>query len=50
MAKMGDTETAEKDQTKEVFMRKAIVVESLWVDGVMESPEEWAFSCSNDEM
>ena len=51
MAKMGDTETAEmQDQTKEVIMRKVIVVEFLSVDGVMESPEEWAFSYSNDEM
>ncbi len=40
----------EQDQTKEVFMRKVIVVEFLSLDGVMESPEEWAFSYSNDEM
>jgi dihydrofolate reductase len=31
-------------------MRKVIVVEFLSLDGVMESPEEWAFSYSNDEM
>ena len=31
-------------------MRKVIVVELLSLDGVMESPEEWAFSYSNDEM
>jgi CubicO group peptidase (beta-lactamase class C family) len=51
MAKMGDTETAEmQDQTKEVIMRKVTVVEFLSVDGVVGSPEEWAFSYSNDEM
>ena len=31
-------------------MRKVLVVEFLLLDGVMESPEEWAFSYSNDEM
>jgi dihydrofolate reductase len=31
-------------------MRKVIAVELLSLDGVMESPEEWAFSYSNDEM
>ena len=31
-------------------MRKVIAVELVSVDGVMESPEEWAFSYSNDEM
>ncbi len=31
-------------------MRKVIVVELLSLDGVMESPEEWAFSYSNAEM
>ena len=31
-------------------MRKAIAVEFVSLDGVMESPEEWAFSYSNDEM
>ena len=51
MAKVVDTEAAEmQDQTKEVFMRKVIVVEFLSLDGVMESPEKWAFSYSNDEM
>jgi len=35
---------------KEVFMRKVIIVEFLSLDGVMESPEKWAFSYSNDEM
>jgi dihydrofolate reductase len=51
MAKIVDTEAAEiQHQTKEVFMRKVIIVEFLSLDGVMESPEEWAFSYSNDEM
>ena len=51
MAKVVDTETAEmQDQMEEVFMRKVIAVEFLSLDGVMESPEEWAFSYSNDEM
>ena len=31
-------------------MRKLIAVEMLSLDGVMESPEEWAFSYANDEM
>src|ERR687894_303696 len=31
-------------------MRKVIVVELLSLDGVMESPEEWAFSYADDEM
>ncbi len=31
-------------------MRKVIAVELVSVDGVMRSPEEWAFSYSNDEM
>ena len=31
-------------------MRKVVVVEFLSLDGVMEWPEEWAFSYSNDEM
>jgi dihydrofolate reductase len=31
-------------------MRKVVVVELVSLDGVMESPEEWAFSYSNDEM
>ena len=51
MAKVAYTEAAAlQDQTKEIFMRKVIVVELLSLDGVMESPEEWAFSYSNDEM
>ncbi len=31
-------------------MRKVIASELMSVDGVMESPEEWAFSYSNEEM
>jgi dihydrofolate reductase len=31
-------------------MRKVIASELVSLDGVMESPEEWAFSYSNDEM
>ena len=31
-------------------MRKVVAVEFVSVDGVMESPEEWAFSYSSDEM
>ena len=31
-------------------MRRVVAVELLSVDGVMESPEEWAFSYSNEEM
>jgi dihydrofolate reductase len=51
MAEVVDTEAAEmQDQMEEVFMRKVIAVEFLSLDGVMESPEEWAFSYSNDEM
>jgi dihydrofolate reductase len=35
---------------KEVTVRKLVAVELVSVDGVMEKPEEWAFSYSNDEM
>lgn len=31
-------------------MRKVIALELVSLDGVIESPEEWAFSYSNDEM
>jgi dihydrofolate reductase len=31
-------------------MRKVVAVEFVSLDGVMESPEEWAFPYSNDEM
>jgi dihydrofolate reductase len=37
-------------QTKEVPLRKVVALELVSVDGVMESPEEWAFSYSNGEM
>jgi dihydrofolate reductase len=37
-------------RTKEVPVRRVVAVELLSVDGVMESPEEWAFSYSNEEM
>jgi dihydrofolate reductase len=35
---------------KEVALRKLVAVELVSLDGVMESPEEWAFSYSNGEM
>jgi dihydrofolate reductase len=31
-------------------MRKLVAVELVSLDGVMESPEEWAFAYSNEEM
>ena len=31
-------------------MRKVVALELVSVDGVMESPEEWAFAYSNEEM
>jgi dihydrofolate reductase len=34
---------------KEVAMRKLVAWELVSLDGVMETPEEWAFSYSNDE-
>jgi dihydrofolate reductase len=37
-------------RTKEVFVRRVIATELVSVDGVMESPEEWAFPYSNDEL
>ena len=37
-------------RTKEVAVRKVVAVELVSVDGVIESPEEWAFPYSNDEM
>jgi dihydrofolate reductase len=39
-----------QDPTKEVAVRKVVAVEFVSVDGVMEAPEEWAFSYTNDEM
>jgi len=48
---MADWEAGEmQDRTKEVVVRKVVAVELVSVDGVMETPEEWAFSYSNDEM
>jgi dihydrofolate reductase len=35
---------------EEVPMRNLVAVELVSVEGVMESPEEWAFPYSNDEM
>ena len=35
---------------EEVTMRKVVAVELVSVDGIMESPERWAFTYSNDEM
>jgi dihydrofolate reductase len=37
-------------RTKEVPLRKVVAVELLSVDGVMESPETWAFPYSDEEM
>jgi dihydrofolate reductase len=37
-------------RTKEVAVRKVVAVELVSVDGVMESPEKWAFPYSNEEM
>jgi hypothetical protein len=37
-----------QDRTKEVPVRKVVAVELVSLDGVMESPEEWAFAYSND--
>jgi dihydrofolate reductase len=48
---IADTDVSElRNRTKEVFVRKVVAVELVSVDGVMEKPEEWAFSYSNDEM
>jgi dihydrofolate reductase len=50
-AKVADEHAYEmQDRTKEVFVRKVVAVELVSVDGVMESPEKWAFSYSNEEM
>ena len=51
MEKMADGKASEwQDRTKEVSVRKVVAVELASVDGVIEAPEEWAFSYSNDEM
>ena len=48
---MADMSTGDGwDPTQEVTVRKVVAVELVSVDGVMGSPEEWAFSYSNDEM
>jgi hypothetical protein len=39
-----------QDLTKEVAVRNVVAVEFVSVDGVMESPEVWASSYTNDEM
>jgi dihydrofolate reductase len=36
--------------SEEALMRKVVASEIVSLDGVMGSPEEWAFSYSNDEM
>jgi dihydrofolate reductase len=49
--KMADGKAIQwQDRTKEVSVRKVVAVELASVDGVIEAPEEWAFSYSNDEM
>jgi dihydrofolate reductase len=49
--KMADGKASEwQDRTKEVSVRKVVAVELVSVDGVIEAPEEWAFSYSNDEI
>jgi dihydrofolate reductase len=40
----------DEERTKEISVRKVVAVELVSLDGVMESPEKWAFSYSNDEM
>jgi dihydrofolate reductase len=48
---MADEKASERwDRTKEVSMRKLVALELVSLDGVMEAPEEWAFSYSNEEM
>src|SRR4028119_2217871 len=50
--KIAHTEVSEmKDRTEEISsVRRIVAWELVSVDGVMESPEEWAFSYSNNEM
>ena len=48
---MADKDASEvQDRTKEVSVRKVVAVELVSLVCVMEAPEEWAFSYSNDEM
>ena len=50
-APLADKDVSEvHDRTKEASVRKVVAVELVSLDGVMETPEEWAFSYSNDEM
>src|SRR3712207_6169473 len=39
-----------RDRTEEDPLRRVVALELVSVDGVIESPEEWAFAYSNDEM
>jgi dihydrofolate reductase len=39
-----------QDRTEEDPVRRVVALELVSVDGVMEKPEEWAFTYSNDEM
>ncbi|MDQ3832648.1 MAG: dihydrofolate reductase family protein [Actinomycetota bacterium] len=51
MEKIADGKAIQwQDRTEEVSVRKVVAVELASVDGVIEAPEEWAFSYSNDEM
>ena len=43
-------QTMVAERTKEGSVRKVVAGESTSVDCAMESPEEWAFSYSNDEI
>jgi dihydrofolate reductase len=48
---MGDEKASARwDRTKEMPVRKLVALELVSVDGVFESPEEWAFLYSNEEM
>src|SRR5918998_1579854 len=39
-----------RGRTKEASVRRVVAVELVSVDGVMETPEEWAFPYSDEEM
>ena len=41
---------AQLDRRRRFLMRKVVASELVSLDGVMGSPQEWAFSYSNDEM
>jgi dihydrofolate reductase len=49
-ARSGKEGKRPEDHTKEVPVRKLVALELVSVDGVMESPEEWAFAYSTEEM